>query len=83
MVQPAQQLPDPFYAVMKYLFESYGQVPQLYKLDKVTRWDANDNNPESKQFVAARLAAASQMLANLWYTAWLGSANVRPPRVRQ
>jgi len=47
-------------------------------MDKNARWDANNRNAESKKFVTERLAAGSQMLANLWYTAWLGSATSRP-----
>jgi hypothetical protein len=65
---------------MKYLLESFSQVQELYRMDKVARWDGNNRNPEAKKFVVARLGAASQMLADLWYSAWLGSANVRPAR---
>ena len=77
LVKPAQRLQDPFADIMKYLFESFGQVTELYRMDKTARWDARNTNPDSKKFVTARLAAGSQMLANLWYTAWLGSANER------
>jgi hypothetical protein len=47
-------------------------------MEKKMRWDANNRNAESKKFVTERLAAGSQMLANLWYTAWLGSGSSRP-----
>jgi hypothetical protein len=77
LVKPAQKLQDPFAEIMKYLFDSYAQVEELYRMDKTARWDASNASPESKKFVAARLAAGSQMLANLWYTAWLGSASER------
>ncbi len=77
MVKTAQKLQDPFADIMKYLFESFSHVPTLYRMDKTARWDGKNTNPESKKFVAARLAAGSQMLANLWYTAWLGSATER------
>jgi len=77
LVKTAQKLPDPFADIMKYLFESYSQVSELYRMDKAARWDARNTNPESKKFVTGRLAAGSQMLANLWYTAWLGSASER------
>jgi hypothetical protein len=73
MVHVAERLRDPFSDIMKYLFESASQVQKLYKLDKSNRWDANNRTAEGKQFVAERLAAGSQMLANLWYSAWLGS----------
>jgi hypothetical protein len=47
-------------------------------MEKKVRWDANNRNADSKKFVTERLAAAAQMLANLWYTAWLGSASTKP-----
>ena len=75
LVMPATRLADPFSDTMKYLLDSYNQVPELYRLEKVARWDGNNSNGESKRFALARLAAGSQMLANLWYTAWLTSGN--------
>jgi hypothetical protein len=78
LVKTATKLQDPFADIMKYLFESWGHVPKLYQMEKSARWDANNRNPESKKFVEERLAAGSQMLANLWYTAWLGSASAKP-----
>lgn len=73
LVKTATRLQDPFADIVKYLFESYGQVPKLYEMDKTSRWGANNRSADSKKFVVERLAAGSQMLANLWYTAWLGS----------
>jgi hypothetical protein len=78
LVKPARRVEDPFSEIMKYLLDSYSQLQQLYRLEKKARWDANNRNSQSKQFVASRLAAGAQMLANLWYTAWLDSANNRP-----
>jgi ABC-type ATPase with predicted acetyltransferase domain len=68
-------LDDPFSEIMKYIFASQRQVAELYRLEKTARWDGSNTNPECKKFVAGRLAAGSQMLANLWYTAWLNSAS--------
>jgi hypothetical protein len=73
LVQTARKLDDPFSDTMKFLFESYADVEPLYAMDKRVRWDSENRDPESKRFVCARLAAGSQMLANLWYSAWLGS----------
>jgi hypothetical protein len=77
LVQPATRLRDPFADTMKYLFESFHQVKPLYEMDKKARWDEKNRDPDSKQFVTKRLAAGSQMLANLWYTAWVDSALVK------
>jgi hypothetical protein len=74
LVKPAQRLPDPFSDIMKYLLDSHSQVGKVYELDKAARWNDQNRNPASKRFVAGRLAAGSQMLANLWYTAWTNSA---------
>jgi len=78
LVKTATRLSDPFADIMKYLLQSFERVPQLYQMDKTARWDSNNRNADSKKFVAERLAAGSQMLANLWYTAWLGSASAKP-----
>ena len=43
-------------------------------MDKAARWEASNHSPEAKHFVSARLAAGSQMLGDLWYTAWVNSA---------
>ena len=74
-VTTARKLDDPFSDIMKYLFDSYSHVSELYRMDKTTRWDAGNTSADSKKFVASRLAAGSQMLANLWYTAYLGSVS--------
>lgn len=78
LVKTATRLQDPFSDIVKYLFQSYERVPELYRMDKTARWDASNRNSDSKKYVAECLAAGSQMLANLWYTAWLGSAGNKP-----
>jgi hypothetical protein len=78
LVKTATRLQDPFADIVKYLLQSFNRTADVYRMDKPARWDANNRNPESKKFVAERLAAGSQMLANLWYTAWLGSASQKP-----
>jgi len=39
---------------------------------------ATKGSPEAFEFTARRLAAGSQMLLDLWYTAWLESAVALP-----
>jgi hypothetical protein len=73
LANPATKLNDPFADTLKFLFDSHSHVLELYRMDKTARWDDRNRNPESKQFVAKRLAAGSQMLANLWYTAYVNS----------
>jgi hypothetical protein len=45
----------------------------VYQLDLKCGFDG-EGTPESREFIRQRLAAASQMLANMWYTAWVESA---------
>lgn len=80
LVNTARPVPDVFADIVGYLVDSANLTPELYRLEKAARWDAANTRPESKKFVAARLAAGSQMLANLWYTAWLNSAGVENSR---
>jgi len=79
VVKPAARLQDVFSDIMKYLFESQSQVGKLYQLEKTARWNDQNRDPNSKRFVVARLGAGSQMLANLWYTAWVNSETPLPP----
>jgi hypothetical protein len=74
LVSTARPLKDAFADIVSYLIETSKLTPEVYRMEKTARWDATNTRPDSKQFVAARLAAGSQMLANLWYTAWLNSA---------
>ena len=80
LVKPAQRLNDPFTDIVNYLLESHRLAPEVYRRDKTARWEPNNRNADSKRFVAERLAAGSQMLVNLWYTAWLNSADAKGAR---
>ena len=80
LVKRAERLPDPFSDIMRHILDSHSAVQEVYRLEKQARWDRDNRNPESKQFVIKRLAAAAQMLANLWYTAWMDSTI--PPSAR-
>jgi hypothetical protein len=80
LVAPPQSIADPFSDYLAYLRQSNGLVVQLYTLDKDHSFE-NQGAPAGKEFVAHRLAAASQKLVNLWYTAWLESAKEVPPYV--
>ncbi len=73
LVRPPVQLKDPFVDYQKYLKESFALVPKVYELDKAGGFK-EAGTPEAREFTRRRLAAGSQMLLNLWYTAWLESA---------
>ena len=56
-----------------YLMRSHDELERLYQLDKAQRFDEMTTSPESKRFVAERLAAGAEMLRDVWYTAWVTS----------
>ncbi len=70
------RLQDPFRDYVKYLRESKTHVEEVYQIDKAGGFDGK-GSPEALAFTKARLAAGSQMLLNLWYTAWVESAEPR------
>jgi hypothetical protein len=49
----------------------------VYALEKAGGFSGK-GTPEAFAFTTRRLAAGSQMLLNLWYTAWLDSAIPEP-----
>ncbi len=75
-VKTPSRLHNPFSEIIVYLKKTHSYMEKVYELDKAGAF--SEPTPESLQFVKERLAAASQMLVNLWYTAWLESE--RPDR---
>jgi hypothetical protein len=79
LVQAPTRLADPFADYVKYLKESNQQIEELYKLEKTGAF-AGPGTAAGKEFTRRCLARGSQMLLNLWYTAWLQSGDPAPPR---
>lgn len=71
------QMKDPFSDYIAYLNESHSFVEKVYSLEKVGGFKGK-GSPEAFEFTTHRLAAGSQTLLNLWYTAWLESAQPTP-----
>lgn len=61
-------------AVLAYLQRTYGELEHLYGLDKQVTFDARNESVEHKRFTAERLAAGATMLRDLWWSAWVTSA---------
>ena len=72
-VHAPERLADPFSGYVAYLKESNRQVEKVYAIEKAGGF-IGKGSPEAFDFTTHRLAAGSQMLLNLWYTAWLESA---------
>jgi hypothetical protein len=73
LVHAPERLTDPFQQYVAYLRESHAQVETVYALEKAGGFSGK-GSAEAFTFTTRRLAAGSQMLLNLWYTAWLDSA---------
>ena len=73
LVHAPERLADPFAGYVDYLKESNRQVEEVYALEKAGGFNGK-GSPEAFDFTTRRLAAGSQMLLDLWFTAWLDSA---------
>ena len=73
LVTAPKKLNHPFEDYIAYLRESQKHVEEVYQLDLKCGFEGN-GTPESREFIRHRLAAAAQMLADMWYTAWVESA---------
>ncbi|NJD20178.1 MAG: hypothetical protein FIA95_12960 [Gemmatimonadetes bacterium] len=62
-------------AVWEHVAASNAQVETLYRLETEVGFDpAGATRAETRDFAAARIAAAAEMLRTLWWSAWLESA---------
>lgn len=63
-------------AVMSHIAAAHAEVETLYRLDRDVGFDPErPANPAARDFAAKRLAAGADMLAALWWSAWLESAS--------
>ena len=73
LIGPPHEVMDTFKNFQQYLWDSHALVPKLYELEKAKGFDGA-GSPEALKFTEERMAAGSQKLLDLWYTAWLQSA---------
>jgi hypothetical protein len=78
LVRAPKHLDHPFEDYIAYLRESQSKVEQAYALEKAHGFDGK-GTPESREFIRQQLGRGSQMLLNLWYTAWIDSAKEPEP----
>jgi hypothetical protein len=64
--------------VLLHLQGAHGRLERLYELDQVEAFGPGTRNPAHKEFAVERLAAGSNMLRDLWWSAWLESAPPQP-----
>jgi hypothetical protein len=77
LVKTPDRLDDPFAHYIAYLKQSHGLVDDVYAMEKAGGFTGK-GSPAAFDFTIHRLAAGSQMLLDLWYTAWLESATPVP-----
>jgi len=78
LVKSPERLDDPFARYVAYLKQSNGMVENVYALEKAGGFTGK-GSPAAFDFTTHRLAAGSQMLLDLWYTAWMESASAALP----
>jgi len=70
-------LAAPFEDYMSYLRDSHQCVEKVYQMEKAGGFEG-EGTPESRKFIRQRLAAGAQMLRDMWYSAWIQSAQDPP-----
>jgi hypothetical protein len=73
LVRPARVIDDPFEEILAHLDRSAARVEEVYRLDKEGAF-RNRLHAAAKSLVLKQLAAASELLRDLLYTAWIESA---------
>jgi hypothetical protein len=72
---PPRPLDDVRAAIFDHVLESHRQVERLYELEQRVRFDSGGSVPDGhRAFAAERLASGAAMLRDLWWNAWLESA---------
>jgi hypothetical protein len=67
-------------SVGAYLERSHRQLERLYELDKREAFGPTTRGADHKRFAVERLAAGATMLRDVWWTAWVASAETAPTR---
>jgi hypothetical protein len=78
-VKPPSRLTNVFGAVRDYLSQSFAEVAPVYDLEKTGEFNPEFPKPKGSDLISTQLARAATMLSNLWYTAWLESAEPAVP----
>ena len=74
-VQPPHRLTNVWNSIKEYLTQTFAELEPMYELEKAGEFNPQQPRPKGTDFIANELGRAGSILGNLWYTAWLGSAN--------
>jgi hypothetical protein len=77
-VQQPRRLPNVWDSVKDHLSQGFADLQPMYDLEKTGEFKPNQPRSKGTDFIAVQLARGATMLSNLWYTAWLESAEPVP-----
>ena len=75
LTAPARDLGALRPAVWSYVTDTHALVERLYELDEAETFGPDTQGADHKAFAVERLAAGAAMLRDLWWTAWVTSAD--------
>jgi hypothetical protein len=78
----ARVFPEVRPAVLQFLRTSNALVEELYEIDRVSPFSAENTRAENRTFAAQRLAYGAEMLRDLWWTAWVTSGDAGPRELK-
>jgi hypothetical protein len=73
-VTPPLRLGNVFIAVKDHLGKALAELEPIYEMEKAGEFNPMLPRPKGTDFIVIELARGATMLSNLWYTAWMESA---------
>ena len=73
-----QRLSSVWESVKQHLTQGFADLEPMYELEKTGEFNPQQPRPKGTEFIVTELARGATMLSNLWYTAWLESAEPVP-----
>jgi hypothetical protein len=77
-VQSPRRLNNVWDSIKEHLSRGFADLGPMYDLEKTGEFNPEQPRPKGTDFIATELARAATMLGDLWYTAWLDSADPVP-----
>jgi len=74
-----QRLTDVFGAVKNHLSRAYSELEPIYEMEKTGEFNPQAPRAKGTEWITNELARGATMLGNLWYTAWVESAEAPAP----
>jgi len=78
-VGTTQRLTNVFGAVKEHLSRTFSEVEPMYEMEKMGEFNPQAPRSRATDFIANELARGATFLGNLWYTAWVESAEAAAP----